>query len=1065
MCLLILKVESVGTFTMADKPLKPKEMPLDGKLVTAVDPVMIGPNFQELKNMRYFDTNPRAIKGMSKINTTALSSYPKISNGFHFKKEQPAESHVLVQGFNSDETESKVFQNTTAIPSTGDFSGTALHTDSGTGQGRFSEAPNGNVAYCNGEESLVWGGDEHFSSGFVNLDPDGSWSKDYTDKIQNTLIGSDNIATLNEVSGDLPTDTGLLLHLDNNVTDSSTSTHTVTNNNVTFTTTAKFGTHAAVFDGSTAYLTVPDHADFDFSGRDWSIDFRVKPDSFVGIRTIFSQATDANNYLKIQINGLTHQIYVWYSIASSASLIQSFSWSPFTGDFNHIEVSQSGDNWYIYGDGSLIGGGTNSDTLPNFTGLLHVGVDYDGTTLSTYFLGDIDEFRLGKSHLHDKNFIPKEVPYGTAATYVAVGAVRPMQGVNIDIVTPNTTAGSVKVLKWERKDIPHTSAVKPTYSIEAYWKEVGGVTDGTASGGVSLAQDGEITFDNEDSSPRILNNSFLYWYLFVFTDMDETTTVGNVTVDMPISAIKDLWDGESRSAVYFEVATSVGTFDNTINVFEGTYTSTNSATYSDLSALPANSTLMVGFTERMTGLDFRFITDRINIDPGGALSYKYWNGYDWGFLNTIQEEHRNELKVFNQSGTVSWSAPPLELEQKKELNGRPPLYYYRIDFPAALTAGTNTVHLYYIGGIPAQKQIGGYKFPLMSHNRLMLGSNQDDKKNSMLIGAPDTSSVFNGVDYREILFGNDDELVAGAEIYGQFSSELYNLTLICKKSESWLLSEQESSFEWYRVSDTIGCTAPLTMTSIHTPAMEERPALNGVIFQSTDAIYLFDGREFYPIHRDIEDVFTNINKTYLDKSVGFLDETNQEWHWLITTGTSTTHNEEWVYDLKRNRWYQVDRGTYLQSGFSVEDTVGNFYNYGTIDTGYMERLENGTTFDGSDMDFSLRTGDMPLSGSTIYESKIRQINLLMKSKNTTTNSVAVTHYGDGQTTGKALTSISPANSSGRISSRTKSENTGKHVFHSIKLAMTTNNEEIGFEPLGLGVFYQDVGEHKGIKNN
>jgi hypothetical protein len=30
--------------------------------------------------------------------------------------------------------------------------------------------------------------------------------------------------------------------------------------------------------------------------------------------------------------------------------------------------------------------------------------------------------------------------------------------------------------------------------------------------------------------------------------------------------------------------------------------------------------------------------------------------------------------------------------------------------------------------------------------------------------------------------------------------------------------------------------------------------------------------------------------------------------------------------------------------------------------------------------------------------------------------------------------------------------------------MTTNDETTGFEPLKLGVFYKDMGEHKGIKN-
>ena len=1052
---------------MADKPLKPKEMPLDGKLVTAVDPIMIGPNFQELKNMRYFDTNPRAIEGMSKVNSTALSSHPKISTGFHFKKEQPAESHVLVQAFNSAESESKVFENTTAIPNTGDFSGTALHTDSGTGQGRFSEAPNGNVAYCNGAEALVWGGDEHFSSGFVNYDPDGNWTNDFTTKVQNTLTDSDNIATLTKVTGNLPSSTGLLLHLDNDVNDSSPNTiaHTVTNNNVTFTTDSKFGTHAADT-GATGYLTVPDHADFDFSGENFTIDFWMKSQGWAFIGTIYSHATDANNFFRFyySFGSLQYEI-----MSGGSSTIRGVGTSYVhsdlsNGEFHHIELTESGDDWYIFVDGTLVYYANHSDKLANYTGEVYIGAMYDGTTVSDQLTVEMDEFRVGKASLHADFFEARQVPYGTAAAYVDIGAIRPLKGAKFYVGAPNTTTSSANVLYWKRTS---PGSNDPAVSVQGQWVNATNISDGTVSGGDSLAQTGSIAFDDTASlaSPRIYNNTHLYWHRFVFTDIDDTTTISQCTLDMSLQGIRDLWDGEVRSSVYFEVDTGAAKYDNTINVFEGTYTSTNSATYSDLSALPANGSLLVGFTERMTALDIRFVTGKTNTSVGPPTLIQAWNGNNYDVVSLTQDGTYSANAPFGKSGVMAWSPLTYGNESPQEIGGRPPLFYYVISFIPALTAGSDTVHLYHIGGITAQRPINGYKFPMLSHNRLMLGSNQDDKKNSLLIGAPDTTSVFNGVDYREISFGNNDELVAGSEIFGQFGSDIYNLTLVCKKSESWLLSEQESSFEWFRVSPTIGCTAPLTMTSVHTPAMEERPPINGVIFQSTDAIYLFDGREFLPVHRDIEDVFKRINKTYLDKAVGFLDETNQEWHWLITTGSSTTHNEEWVFDLKRDRWYQIDRVTYLQSGFPVEDTVGNFYNYGTIDTGHLERLENGTTFDGNDMVFSLWTGDVTMTESTMYESHIRHIHLLAKAKNTTSNSIIMTHYGESATAGTTLTPISPSNNNGRIISRVKSENTGEHVFHSLKLSMTTNDETIGFEPLSLGVFYKVIREHKGIKNN
>lgn len=1059
---------------MADKPLKPKEMALDGRLITAVDPTMIGSNFQELKNMRYTDTNPRAIKGMSKINTTALSSHPKISDGFHFKKEQPAESHVLVQSYNSGETESKVFENTTAIPNAGDFSATALHTDaSGAGQGRFSDAPNGNVAYCNGAESLIWGGDEHFSSGFINFDIDDTFYGDYTHRVNNTLTDSENSAVIKKTSGDLPDGTVLLLHLDNNVTDSSPTTpHTVTNNNVTFTTSSKFGTHAATFvNTSNAYLTVPDDADFDFSGGNFTIDFWIKFTQPLGggTQTLFSQATDANNYMRLHLTAVGVFLFEVVSAGSQVvarALTASGSPNLLTGEFHHMQITESGNNWYWFIDGVLNQYWSDTDRMANYTGDFHIGAFDAGGGATNFLHATIDEFKVSTSSLNANTFELRQVPYGTAASYVDIGAIRPIRGAKFYVKTANTTASSVEVFEWQRFDPPTTGTVLDDSGTTGVWTKTTTLSDGTASGGISLAQTGSVTFDDtkDTSSPRVRNNTYLYWYRFVFTDIDDTTDISQVTLDMSMQTIKDLWDGELRSPLYFGVNDGTTTYDNTINVFEGTYTSTNSATYSDLTGLAASGYLLVGFAERMVGLDIRFIPGKTNVDTGNPAGVNYYGPGDSSLVYLVKTGDYDNNAPFNKSGLISWTPPAPELESPQEIDGRPPLYYYKI-LPGALTAGTDTVHLYHIAGIPAQNTINGYKFPLLSHNRLMLGSNQDGDKNSVLIGAPNTTSIFNGDSHRKINFGNDDELVAGAEISGQFEADNYNFTLLCKKSESWLLSEQEDTFEWYRVSSTIGCTAPLTMTMVHTAPTENRPAINGAIFQSTDAIYLFDGKEFHPVHRDIEDVFTTLNKSYIDKSGGFLDEANQEWHWLITTGASTTHNEEWVYDLKRDKWYEIDRGSYLQSGFKVEDTTGNFYNYGTLDTGYMERLENGTTFDGSDMTFDLRVADMPLRDSIMYESQIRGVHLLAKAKNTTTNSVTVTHYGDTQTTGTTLTPISLANSSKRLSDRVKSVNTGKHVFHSLKLSMTTNNETIGFEPLQLGVFYKDMNEHKGIKNN
>ncbi|KKK58060.1 hypothetical protein LCGC14_3048240, partial [marine sediment metagenome] len=106
-----------------DKELTPFQVGLTGKLITSTDPSRLIleedggtqiDNFKSLKNIRYTDNGIRGITGMSKINTTALSTQLKSRTVHHFTKSQPSESHVLVQAFDTNIDNSKVFRNSTS---------------------------------------------------------------------------------------------------------------------------------------------------------------------------------------------------------------------------------------------------------------------------------------------------------------------------------------------------------------------------------------------------------------------------------------------------------------------------------------------------------------------------------------------------------------------------------------------------------------------------------------------------------------------------------------------------------------------------------------------------------------------------------------------------------------------------------------------------------------------------------------------------------------------------------------------------------------------------------------
>ena len=123
-----------------------------------------------------------------------------IQSGYHFKKDLPSESHVVLQSINST-GDSKLFLNDTAIPDQGDFEDEALYSDpSGASRGRFASAPQGNMTYCNGLRSMIWGGDELRCAAFIasttTIANTVTNARDYTDQIQNRLDSSDEVASI-----------------------------------------------------------------------------------------------------------------------------------------------------------------------------------------------------------------------------------------------------------------------------------------------------------------------------------------------------------------------------------------------------------------------------------------------------------------------------------------------------------------------------------------------------------------------------------------------------------------------------------------------------------------------------------------------------------------------------------------------------------------------------------------------------------------------------------------------------------------------------------------------------
>lgn len=1052
---------------MPEARFKTRELSLSGRLRTANDPTTIGPtDLSVCKNMRPWDQYPRGIGGQTKINTAALAS-TGVRNGFHFRKALPVEYHVLA--WTSD---GKVWVNDTAAPSAGAFDGTVLFTDTTGGTtGRFAPTPTGALAYANGKEACLWGGTEHRCAGFIDY-PTTAQAYDYSDVITNTKTDAGNVATIHPANTAIDANALLLLPLNNNVTDDSpTTSHTVTNTNVTYSTSVKkFGTHSAYFNGSTANLSIPDNADFDFSGGIWSVDFWIK--SAVAAGYLYYHQTDANNYMAISIDSSSNiNLKI---VAASSTVITLTSSTSLTVNWSHISVVENGNNYYIFINGQLTAYTSDTDRAANYTGTVYIGSD---ASSGNWFTGYVDEYRVSNSARWVASFSPPSDAYGTGYSSISyIGSIMPLDGFKITVGTANAVASTMAVDEWNGTG----------------WVSVSSLSDGTTAGGISLAQTGSVTFTStaSTSKPTQVEKLYLYWYRVSISAAATfgNPTISNITLSIPFQTIKDIWDGEERPCNAFIGYHSSAYTDFTTNVLENGYSSTGSTvdatTYANVGGYTTTSYLYAGFIERMAGITL-YIVDGKGNTASVVATISYWDGTAWVAMSG-NDGTVDTSRTLAKTGWFTWPSRDRQDEFKRtdlgsgtttDINtggGINPshttaadrkstgaLYFYRISFSGALSANTD---IYHVAGIPAPKTIRGYSFPVLHQNRVALVCNTDDRKNSVLMSAFGTSNVFNGLDSYEYGLGQEEAFVSAASLFLRFGSSVQDMMVLCKQGETWLLEGNGAENDPYRArifSEKIGCVAPLTMVSVPTgEEISQGIRRSFAVWQSQRGIELFEGTNLMLISEDIRDKFDPRSANYAATSScsGFYDPVYDEYHWVVPG------SQEWVFSFKYKKWYQIVRGTakYLYGGVPVMDTSGTSYTYGFDNAGYVYRLENGTDFDGVDIVHTLKTGCIALNENRVSEdTTLRMVKVVQVAK-TTANSMTVTHFGDSATTGNSIGSFVPSATGKRLCSRVlNAQSKGPHVHHEFQLELTTDDQTYGCEPIYIIAYYD--GERQDVR--
>ncbi len=192
---------------------------------------------------------------------------------------------------------------------------------------------------------------------------------------------------------------------------------TIANNNVTVSTDqGKFGGASAFFNGTSSYLALNDHNDWNFSGGTWTVDAWVRVNSLTGERTVFSQKTDATNNIRgfVKTDGslslAVENSGTITSLTSDAGKITLNNW-------HHVAFVESGNDYYLFVDGVKAASLVSSVRPADLTGMLVVGYT-DLADETAPFSGYLDEFRFtnGKARwTNNFNLAQKAFGYSQAS--------------------------------------------------------------------------------------------------------------------------------------------------------------------------------------------------------------------------------------------------------------------------------------------------------------------------------------------------------------------------------------------------------------------------------------------------------------------------------------------------------------------------------------------------------------------------------------------------------------------------------------------------------------------------
>ena len=210
--------------------------------------------------------------------------------------------------------------------------------------------------------------------------------------------------------------TKLLLHLDNNVTDSATG-KTVTNNNVTFSNTAtQFKwEYSGVFNGTSAYLSIPASNDWAFGTGDLTIECWFKGTSPTSLALILGRVSGTGTQWSdlnwvMCITGAGKCLAGFSNNGSGTGAVEITSSTSINDNvWHHLACVRYGDRFDLYVDGISEANSASALTVLDDNRTVFIGTGYNP---GEFITGKVDEVRVSKGIARwTANFTPPVFAY------------------------------------------------------------------------------------------------------------------------------------------------------------------------------------------------------------------------------------------------------------------------------------------------------------------------------------------------------------------------------------------------------------------------------------------------------------------------------------------------------------------------------------------------------------------------------------------------------------------------------------------------------------------------------